>query len=76
MLQVSAGGACPVWCNVGATAVEGAGYFVSPATGAVNIPAVQQSANTFPMAPNGAVSCILPAVNACANSTTVSACIY
>ena len=74
-LTVTAGGACPVWCSpFGDTAVVGLGYFVSPAT---NPPSfnwtVQQSANTFPQAPNGAVKCILPSNLGC-TATSVTAC--
>lgn len=73
-LTLYAGGGCPVWCNIGGTAVEGAGMFVNPGAKGVGYPATQQSANTWPQVPNGVVKCILPTSNTCANSTTVSAC--
>ena len=71
-LWIQGSASVPAWCDIGTTAVVGSGFFIYPAT-IVPIPAAQQSSNTFPQAPNGAVSCILPK-NMPANSTLMSAC--
>lgn len=73
-LSIIAGGACPVWCSVGDTAVVGLGLFVAPGDADVSQNwSVQQPPNSYPQAPNGAVNCILPSNLGC-STTTVSAC--
>lgn len=70
------------WCNIGGAAVANTGYQIqsgwlgstslapTPAT-VWDLRPVQQSTNTFPQVPNGAVSCI-----ASTSSQSITVCVY
>lgn len=70
-LALYAGGACPLWCDIGATPTVGSGFFVAPNEfGAAGfIPPVQFPSNTFPLVPTGQVNCLLPANEGCSTSS-------
>lgn len=71
------------WCTIGGTAANNVGYMLFSAATANSstanvsmpnvwdIPPVQYPTSTFPMAPNGAISCI-----ASAASQTITACVW
>lgn len=71
------------WCTIGGTAANNVGYMLFGAATANSstanvsmpnvwdIPPVQYPTSTFPMAPNGAISCI-----ASAASQTITACVW
>lgn len=73
VLTVQAGGACPVWVNIGAAAAVGTGYFVAPGDSPTVIPAAQYPPNSFPQTQSGAVNAFLPAAEGC-SATSVTAC--